>query len=210
MSPGPASQARLRLGIKSPATPGSATPELFLVLMVGLPGTGKSTLSRRLAVMLGAAVLESDALRQRLFPRPRYDARENGVVFRILHAAARAQLAAGVPVIVDATNLDERARRPLYDIADEVSAKLEVVCLEAPLGEVERRLEGRRAGADPLDRSTADLSVYERMAESYERPTRPHRTIDTSDPAATEAALGAIAASLGRRPGGRVGLEESA
>lgn len=210
MSPGPASQTRLRLAIKRLATPGRATAEPFLVLMVGLPGTGKSTLSRRLAVMLGAAVLESDALRQLLFPRPRYDARENSVVFRTLHAAAAALLAAGVPVIVDATNLDERARRPLYDIADEASAKLEVICVEAPTGEVERRLAARRAGADPLDRSTADLSVYQRMAESYERPRRPHRTIDTSDPAATEAALVAIAASLGRGTSGRVGLEESA
>ena len=40
----------------------------MLILMAGLPGTGKSTLSRALAAELGGTVLDKDAIRAALFP----------------------------------------------------------------------------------------------------------------------------------------------
>ena len=40
----------------------------MLILMAGLPGTGKSTLSRALAADLGGTVLDKDLIRAALFP----------------------------------------------------------------------------------------------------------------------------------------------
>jgi predicted kinase len=40
----------------------------MLILMAGLPGTGKSTLSRALAVEFGGSVLDKDEIRTALFP----------------------------------------------------------------------------------------------------------------------------------------------
>lgn len=40
----------------------------MLILMAGLPGTGKSTLSRALAEQLGGTVLDKDEIRAALFP----------------------------------------------------------------------------------------------------------------------------------------------
>ncbi len=40
----------------------------MLILMAGLPGTGKSTLSRALAAELGGTVLDKDQIRAALFP----------------------------------------------------------------------------------------------------------------------------------------------
>jgi adenylylsulfate kinase len=40
----------------------------MLILMAGLPGTGKSTLSRALAAELGGTVLDKDEIRAALFP----------------------------------------------------------------------------------------------------------------------------------------------
>jgi adenylylsulfate kinase len=40
----------------------------MLILMAGLPGTGKSTLSRALAAKLGGIVLDKDQVRAALFP----------------------------------------------------------------------------------------------------------------------------------------------
>lgn len=39
----------------------------MLVLMAGLPGTGKTTLARRLAIRLRATVLDKDCIRDVLF-----------------------------------------------------------------------------------------------------------------------------------------------
>src|SRR5215470_9281940 len=43
-------------------------PPPMLILMAGLPGTGKSTLSRALAAELGGTVLDKDLIRAALFP----------------------------------------------------------------------------------------------------------------------------------------------
>jgi predicted kinase len=51
------------------ATP-SMLSSLMLILMAGLPGTGKSTLSRALAHELGGTVLDKDLIRAALFPAP--------------------------------------------------------------------------------------------------------------------------------------------
>ena len=42
----------------------------MLVLMAGLPGTGKSTLSRMLAAELGGTVIDKDQVRASLFAPP--------------------------------------------------------------------------------------------------------------------------------------------
>src|SRR5215475_15398473 len=42
----------------------------MLILMAGLPGTGKSTLSRALADEFGGTVLDKDQIRAVLFPAP--------------------------------------------------------------------------------------------------------------------------------------------
>lgn len=42
----------------------------MLILMAGLPGTGKSTLSRALATKLGATVIDKDQVRAALFSTP--------------------------------------------------------------------------------------------------------------------------------------------
>ena len=42
------------------------------------------------------------------------------------------------------------------------------------------RLARRDAARNPLDRSTADLRVLERMRRDYRRPRRPYFVVDTS------------------------------
>src|SRR5882672_1178550 len=42
---------------------------LVIVMMAGLPGTGKSTLARAVAVRVGGVVLDKDVIRASIFPR---------------------------------------------------------------------------------------------------------------------------------------------
>ncbi|MXZ87572.1 MAG: ATP-binding protein, partial [Dehalococcoidia bacterium] len=82
-----------------------------LVLLSGLPGTGKTTFAAKLAPRLAALVLESDRVRRELFPRRRYTRKESGQVFAVVREQAEAALGEGRSVIIDATNLREGERR---------------------------------------------------------------------------------------------------
>jgi predicted kinase len=165
-----------------------------LVMAAGLPGSGKSLFCRRLRRRTGAVILESDALRQVLFPQPDHSQAESRRLFRAIHVAIERLLQAGVHIILDATNLAEWQREPVYAIAERTGARLVLVWLQAPPRIVQARLANRRRGADAQGRSTAGLAVYERMRAQVEEIRRPHRVIDTSR--GTQEALDAIAEEM--------------
>lgn len=164
-----------------------------LILIVGLPGSGKSTFARRLAPAIDAAVLESDALRRLLFGQPAYGALESRQLFEAIRAAARELLECGRNVIVDATNLIETNRRPFYDLAEELGARLLLLRFSAPEPIIRQRLSQRRAGAHPEDSSSAGLAVYNMMVEREEPIERDYWHVDTSDVAAVDTAFRRVA-----------------
>jgi len=150
------------------------------IAVSGLPGTGKSYFCTKLVERLPFVVLESDALRKELFSSPSYSAPENARLFRALHLLIERLLKKGVSLILDATNLSERYRERLYNIADQLEAKLILVRVEAPPEVVYERLKVRQEGANPEDKSDADWSVYQRMKPSVQKMHRNHYAVDTS------------------------------
>ena len=151
-----------------------------LVILIGLPGSGKSHFARRLAKRYPAAVLDSDALRGALYESPQHTDQENARLFPAIQVLTRRLLERSVPVLLDATNLKEANRKPLYRLAKEAGARLVIVRLRAPFAVMRARLAERDAARDPLDRSTAGLRVLERMRRDYQRPRRPYFVVDTS------------------------------
>ena len=156
-------------------------PRGVLVVVSGLPGTGKSYFSRRLAERFPIAVVETDVMRKALFPTPAYTADESARLFRACHALVENMVRRGIPVLLDATNLVESNRERLYNIAHRAGAKLILVRVEAPIEVVAERLSQRDEGAaDAEDNSTAGRSVYDRMVPSVEPIRRDHLAVDTS------------------------------
>ncbi|MDH4208495.1 MAG: ATP-binding protein, partial [Anaerolineae bacterium] len=157
------------------------TANPVLVMLTGLPGTGKSHLARRLAEVLPFVIVESDQVRKTLFPECDYTGEESQWVHRTCHAVIEKLLRKGVRVIYDATNLHERHREQVYRLADETQAKLLVVKVVAPEAVASARLQGRREdGTDNEDVSDADWRVYRRMARDVEPIARSFVVVDTS------------------------------
>lgn len=151
-----------------------------LIMVSGLPGTGKSTFSRRLAEQIPCVILESDSLRKTLFPTATYSRDESLRVFQASHFLLERLLRRGIRVIFDATNLQERHREQLYAIASRSGAKLIVIQVQAPPETVRERLQNRQEVRDPRDHSDADWSVYQRMRPAQERIRRNYFAVDTS------------------------------
>jgi predicted kinase len=169
----------MRLAESLGALPEPMVKPSFIVVS-GLPGTGKTYLSGRLAERLPSAVLESDALRKTLFPAPTYSAPESGHLFQTIHRLIEDLLKKGIPVILDATNLAERDRERLYHIADRLKAKLILVRVEAPSEVVYERLIARSSRTEPEGHSDADWSVFQKMQSAVEHIRRNHFAVDTS------------------------------
>ena len=150
------------------------------IVVSGLPGTGKSYFCSKLAERLPFIILESDALRKTLFPLPTYSLQESSQLFQSIHHLIEMLLKKGIPLILDATNLSERYRERLYNIADRSNVKLILVRVEAPPAVVYERLKARARGTNPGDRSDADWSVFQKMQPSVEKITRNHYAVDTS------------------------------
>ena len=151
-----------------------------IIVVSGLPGTGKSHFCRRLAERLPFLILESDALRKRLFPTPTYSTEESAYIFRAIHQLIGDLLKKGIPIILDATNLEERHRERLYNIAERLNARLILVNVQAPPELVQMRLKKRMVRKNIKDNSDADWEVYQKMKATAEKIKRCHFTVDTS------------------------------
>jgi predicted kinase len=151
-----------------------------IIVVSGLPGTGKSYFCRRLAERLPFLILESDDLRKQLFPTPTYSIEESAYLFRAIYQLIEDLLKKGIPIILDATNLEERHRERIYNIAERLSAKLILVSVQAPPELVEKRFKKRMEGKNIQDNSDADWQVYQKMKATAEKIKRHHFTLDTS------------------------------
>ncbi len=137
--------------------PSVAAPRI--VVLVGLPGSGKSTYLER----LGVRALSSDAVRGLLAD----DETDQGIhreVFATLRYLLRRRLALQRPVTyLDATHLTPRERRPYVKMGQIFGCPVEAVHFDVPL-EVCRERNRRRGRMVPED-------VLERMATKLTPPT---------------------------------------
>ncbi len=156
------------------------TANPVLIMLSGLPGTGKSYVARGLREILPFVIIESDQVRKILFPECEYTGEESQWVHRTCHALMTRLLRKGVRVIYDATNLYERHRELVYQIADREGIRLIIVKVVASQQVVSQRL-GKRHEQDRYDDvSDADWKVYKRMERSAEPIGRNYVVVDTS------------------------------
>jgi uncharacterized protein len=164
-----------------------------LVVMMGLPGVGKTYVARRLAERMDAFHFLSDSIRKQLLGIPvgLHQAAEYGQgiykgdigrkTYDEMLRRAQVFLAAGFNVIADATFLDERVRSQAREAAAKVGAPTLFVFADCPERTVAARLR-RRAGERSF--SDADLGVYRAMKSRFKPPRASHGMvrIDTSQP----------------------------
>ncbi|PWS35665.1 hypothetical protein DFH01_18920 [Falsiroseomonas bella] len=146
-----------------------------LVAIGGLQGTGKTYIARALAPALGVAPgalhLRTDEIRKRRaglapeqrLPEAAYAPAESAAVHAEMFDAARAALAAGHSVVLDAVFLDPAMRRAARDAAG--PHPFTGFWLEAPLAVLRERVAGRRD-----DASDATVAVLERAAQADPGP----------------------------------------
>lgn len=172
-----------------------------LVAVGGLSGTGKSTLARGLAPLIGAApgavILRSDVIRKRLFgvaetdplPQEAYRPEVSRRVFAEIARLAGEVLAQGHAVIADAVYGEDWQRDGIANVAAKAGVPFDGLWLEAPQRLLEERVDNRRG-----DASDATSAVVRAQAARI-RPPEGWRRIDTGG--GKEASLLAARDALG-------------
>ena len=162
-----------------------------LVVLCGLPGTGKSHFARELAARAPFVWLSSDRTRKLLVAHPQYSRREHRRVFAAMHVLTRGYLRDGYSVVFDATNLNEGVRAPLYEAAEAVGVDPLIIRFTAHPDLVRERMAERAEGIADAGQSDADWEVYSRMAVSDLPVPRPHILVRGPEdmPGALEKAL---------------------
>jgi len=138
---------------------------------------------------LGATLVQTDAIRKRLFVQPTYSRTESAAVYREAHRLIRVGLGAGKVVIFDATNLREAYRRAVYRIAERAGAVVCPVWLSTPEAIVAQRLHQRQLSRDPSDLSDATWAIYRKMAPRAQAPQRPFTVLNATLPADEQVAV---------------------
>ena len=134
-------------------------PRGYVVLAIGLPGSGKTTWYKR----RGVTPLSSDLLRSILFDDIT-EQRYQGLVFSTLRSLLRARLIAKMPWnYVDATNLSPHERKQWIKMAKSFGYEVQAVFFDVPLSVCLERNAKR-------DRQVSD-EVMHKMAERLRPPT---------------------------------------
>ena len=165
----------------APQLPPETSPSPSLVILCGLPGTGKSYFARELARRAPFVWLNSDRTRKLLVDQPSYSRREHRRVFSAMHVLTRGYLRDGYSVVFDATNLNENVRRPLYESADAVGVEPLIIRFTADRELVRQRLNDRAEGVGEASQSDATWDVYSRMAVADQPVPRPHLLVAGPD-----------------------------
>jgi aminoglycoside phosphotransferase family enzyme/predicted kinase len=155
-----------------------------LVLVGGLPGTGKTTLARDLAGRAGFAVIRSDLVRKELaglsqdddagsaFEDGIYTPEWTGRTYAECLRRAESLLFEGQRVLVDASFRAEESRRLFLEQESRWGVPAFFLLCKTDPAVVRKRLERRRN-----DASDADWPVYLRAAERWEEPDEPTRRV---------------------------------
>jgi len=158
----------------------------MLVIVCGLPGTGKTTLAREVAKNIPAVHISSDAIRMMLLSKRTYSEKEKEGVYEVMFNKAEELLTAGRSVVLDATFYKKSLREKARAIAEKTKSKFFLVECTTPEGLLRERMVARKKSESE---SEADFEVYKKIKKIFEPIKDKHLIVDTSQPIGRQVGL---------------------
>jgi predicted kinase len=163
-----------------------------LIVFAGLPGAGKSTLARKVAIELRAVYLRIDSIEQSLRDagKPARTLYDEG--YRVAYAMAEDNLRLGFHVVSDSVNPVAESRDAWIDVARRTNVpvfEIEVICSDA-------RTHRERVESRTSDIPGLQLPTWEAVLSRHYEPWARNRTIIDTAGRSVDDCLRELLASL--------------
>ncbi|MEQ9377645.1 MAG: ATP-binding protein [Imperialibacter sp.] len=147
----------------------------MMVIIAGLPGSGKTYLATRLAARLGAVHISSDRVRKTMGALGKYSPKEKLNVYSEMIKLTEKALRNGETVLVDATFYQQKMRDSFAKLATELATPVAVIEVWA-----NEKLARQRVSKHRED-SEAGVETYERIKAAFDEITQPHLRLESLD-----------------------------
>lgn len=147
----------------------------MIILVAGLPGSGKSYFAERLARRLDATYINSDRIRAALHASGRYSLEDKLLVYKEMLLETKKAIEKKRDVVVDATFSHHIMREMFLRMAYHYDLEARVIEVVADEELIKQRLQ------QPRQYSEADYRVYEKVRDEFEGITMPHLTLPSTN-----------------------------
>lgn len=143
----------------------------MVVMIFGLPGSGKTYFAEKLAKRLNATHLNTDKIRKDLDKQGQYDEESKKLVYNEMAARMEECIKNDKNVIIDATFYKSSIRNKFIHKTEKHNANIFYIEMKASEKTIMKRLESREGFSE------ADYKVYKQIKTEYEPFYEPHLTI---------------------------------
>ena len=146
----------------------------MLVLVIGLPGSGKSYFASELARLLNAAYINSDIERNKMLAEKTYTEKEKLAVYDLMLKKMSGQVKENNNVVLDATFYKTAIRNKFIS---EARGKVALYFIEVIASEAltRQRLKKQRPDSD------ADVEIYKKIQQQWEPLSEVHLTLESKE-----------------------------
>jgi predicted kinase len=144
----------------------------MIIIVSGLPGSGKSFFAEQLAKKLDAAYVNSDRLRKELFPKRTYSDDEKVIVYKAMLKRMAEATKIGRNIVLDATFHKKNARE-LFTMSTKEKINFIEVWADEPI--IKERLEKSRPYSE------ADFQVHQLIRQQWEPIEENHLRLQSTN-----------------------------
>jgi predicted kinase len=145
----------------------------MIIIVFGLPGTGKSYFSRQLTRHINAVYLSTDEVRLQLRKQGQYDEKSKQSVYDRLEKTMTEHVEKGASVVIDGTFHERRRRDQFGKKASELLQPIFFIEMKSSEASVKERVAKKR------QYSEADYSVYKAIRSAFEPLEKPHLQLES-------------------------------
>ncbi len=146
----------------------------MIIIVFGLPGSGKSYFATKLAAELEAKYISSDVVREKIFAVRKYTDEEKNKVYGVMMKEMKNAIRQNENLVLDATFYTNNIRNKFNEVAEVFKVRIIFIEIWADKNIIFKRLGIRRS------HSEADYSVHLQIKEVFEPMESNHLIIEST------------------------------